>query len=147
MTDAIGQGTFRAGAGVQTDKTAESMVEIRKELREVLTTRKPDEAELEFAKDSIAIALPGNNETSTEIANSYGEILIYGLEDTYWNDFVGDLSALTPADINASAGKLVKPDALTWVVVGDLSKIEKNVRALDFGEVTVLDADGKVVSK
>ena len=36
LTDAIGQGTFRAGAGVQTDKTAESMVEIRKELRDVL---------------------------------------------------------------------------------------------------------------
>ena len=41
LTDAIGPGTYRAGAGVQTDKTAESMVEIRKELRELLTTRKP----------------------------------------------------------------------------------------------------------
>ncbi len=147
MTAAVGQGTFRAGGGVQTDKTAESMVEIRKELREILTTRKPEEAELKFAKDSIAIALPGNNETSDEIANSYGEILTYGLKDDYWNTFVGDLTALTPADVNASASKLVKPDALTWVVVGDLSKIEKPVRALNFGEVTVLDADGKVVSK
>ena len=97
--------------------------------------------------DSIAIALPGNNETSDDIANSYGEILTYGLKDDYWNTFVGDLTALTPADVNASASKLVKPDALTWVVVGDLSKIEKPVRALDFGEVTILDADGKVVSK
>jgi zinc protease len=147
ITDAIGQGTFRAGGPVQTDKTAESMAEIRKELREILTTRKPDEAELKFAKDSIAIALPGNNETSDEIANSYGEILTYGLKDDYWNTFVGDLTALTPADVNASAGKLVKPDALTWIVVGDLSKIEKPVRALNFGEVTILDADGKVVSK
>ena len=69
LTDAIGQGTFRAGGGVQTDKTAESMVEIQKELREVLTTRKPDVKELKFAKDSIAIALPGNNETSDEIAD------------------------------------------------------------------------------
>jgi zinc protease len=147
ITDSIGQGTFRAGGGVQTDKTAESMVEIQKELREVLTTRKPDEAELKFAKDSIAIALPGSNETSTEIAGSYGEILTFGLKDSYWNDFVGDLTALTPADINASAGKLVHPDALTWVVVGDLAKIEKSVRALNLGEVTILDADGKPVSR
>ena len=36
ITDAIGQGMFRAGGGVQTDKTAESMVEIRKELRDIL---------------------------------------------------------------------------------------------------------------
>jgi hypothetical protein len=33
------------------------------------------------------------------------------------------------------------------VVVGDLAKIEKPVRALNFGEVTVIDADGKAVSR
>jgi len=147
MTDAVGQGTYRAGGGVQTDKTAESMVEIRRELRDVVGARKPAANELKFAKDSLAIALPGNNETSSEIADSYGEIITFGLKDSYWNDYVGDLTALTPADVNASAGKLIHPDALTWVVVGDLSKIEKSVRALDFGEVTILDADGKVVAR
>ena len=77
------------------------MAEIRRELREILTTRKPLEAELKFAVDSIAIALPGNNETSTEIAGSYEEILTYGLKDSYWNDIVGDLTSLTLADLNA----------------------------------------------
>ena len=105
ITDAVGQGTFRAGGGVQTDKTAESMVEIRKELRDVIGARKPDDAELKFAKDSIAIALPGNNETSDEIADSYGEILTYGLKDSYWNDFVGDLTALTPAERECVGGQ------------------------------------------
>jgi zinc protease len=147
LTDAIGPGTYRAGAGVQTDKTAESMVEIRKELREVLTTNKPSEKEIQFAKDSIAIALPGNNETSDEIAGSYGEILTFGLKDTYWNDFVGAVTSVTSADINQSAGKLIHPDALTWVVVGDLAKIEEKVRALNFGEVTIIDADGKPVAR
>jgi zinc protease len=147
ITDAVGQGTFRAGGGVQTDKTAESMVEIRKELRDVIGARKPDAAELKFAKDSLAIALPGKNETSDEIADSYGEIVTYGLKDSYWNDYVGDLTALTPAEVNASAGKLIHPDALTWLVVGDLSKIEKPVRALNFGEVTIVDTDGKVVAR
>jgi zinc protease len=147
LTDAVGQGTFRAGAGVQTDKTAESMVEIRKELRDLLTTKKTDDAELKFTKDSIAIALPGNNETSTEIAGSYGEILTFGLKDTYWNDFVGEITALTPARVNAVAGDLIHPESLTWVVVGDLAKIEKPVRALNFGEITVLDTDGKPVGQ
>jgi len=31
------------------------------------------------------------------------------------------------------------------VVVGDLSKIEKPVRALNLGEVSIVDADGKPV--
>ena len=41
----------------------------------------------------------------------------------------------------------LKPEALTWVVVGDLSKIEAGVRALNLGEVQVVDADGKPVAK
>jgi len=40
---------------------------------------------------------------------------------------------------------LVHPDALTWIVVGDLAKIEPAVRKLNFGEVKVLDADGKEI--
>jgi zinc protease len=147
LTDAIGQGVYRAGAGVQTDKTAESMLEIRKELREVLGDRKPSEEELAFAKDSLAIALPGNNETSDEIANSYAEILTYGLKDSYWNDFVGSVNALTTADLSKSAARLIHPESLTWVVVGDLSKIEAKVRALNFGEVTIIDTDGKPVAR
>jgi hypothetical protein len=39
----------------------------------------------------------------------------------------------------------LSPDALTWVIVGDLSKIEKPVRALNLGDVQVLDAEGKVL--
>ena len=147
LTDAIGQGTFRAGAGVQTDKTAESMLEIRKELRDLIGSRKASAAELKFAQDSIAIAMPGNNETSSEIADSYAEILVFGLKDTFWNDYVGTVTALTPADVNAVSARLVHPDSMTWVIVGDLAKIEKPVRALNFGEVTVLDAEGKPVSR
>jgi zinc protease len=147
LTDAIGQGIYRAGGAVQTDKTTESMLEIRKELRDVIGTRKPTEAELKFAQDSIAIALPGENETSDEIANSYAEILTFGLKDSYWNDYVGEVTALTTADVNKSSGRLIHPDALTWVVVGDLAKIEAKVRALGFGDVTVIDTDGKVVAR
>jgi zinc protease len=145
LTDAVGPGTFRAGGGVQTDKTAESMVEIRKELTEVLTSNKPADKEIQFAKDSIVIALPGQNETADEIAGAYGEILTFGLKDSYWNDFVGEVGAVTVDDVNKSAGKLIHPDALTWVVVGDLSKIEAKIRALNFGEVIVIDPDGKPV--
>ena len=49
--------------------------------------------------------------------------------------------------VQAAAKQIVKPDALTWVIVGDLSKIEAGVRALDLGAVQVVDADGKPVAK
>ncbi|MDB5934747.1 MAG: hypothetical protein JWQ01_2091 [Massilia sp.] len=41
-----------------------------------------------------------------------------------------------------AARKFVRPDDLTWLVVGDLGKIEKGVRSLGWGDVVVLDAEG-----
>ena len=55
------------------------------------------------------------------------------------------IEGLSPDVVQSAAGTL-KPEALTWVVVGDLSKIEEGVRALDLGEVQVVDADGKPVA-
>jgi zinc protease len=140
-----GPGPFIVSAPVQTDKTAESMQEIVKELKDVLGARVPDEKEIHFARDSLVLTLPGSNETAGEVASSYAAIITYGLPDTYWNDFVSEVNAITPAQLQSAAKALVRPEALTWVIVGDLEKIEAGVRKLDLGEVKVLDPDGKVL--
>jgi zinc protease len=145
LIDAKGQRVFQAAALVQTDKTADSMREMLKELRDLTGTRQPTEKEIRFAKDSLVRSLPGNNETSSQVATSYADILTYGLPDTYLNDFVGEVEALTPQQLQAAGTELVHPEGLTWVVVGDLATIETNVRALDLGEVKVLDTDGRVL--
>jgi zinc protease len=48
---------------------------------------------------------------------------------------------MRPTRLQKAAATL-KPYALTWVVVRDLKQIEAKVRVLNFGEVTVIDADG-----
>jgi len=145
LIDAKGQRPFVASALVQTDKTAESMQEMLKELRDLAGPRPPSDKEIRFAKDTLVQALPGRNETSLEIAGSYADILTYGLPDDYLNNFVGEVEALSPAQLQAAGAELVHPQALTWIVVGDLSAIEPAVRKLDIGEIRVLDADGRVL--
>ena len=145
LSAAEGQGPFFVRAPVQTDKTAESIQEIVKELKGILGATPPTATEIKFAQDSLTLQLPGSNETSGEVAGSYADIVTYGLKDSYWNDFVGEVQAMTPARLTSAAQKLVRPDALTWVIVGDLSKIEAGVRKLNLGDVKVLDADGNVV--
>jgi zinc protease len=51
---------------------------------------------------------------------------------------------LNVTEVNTAARTLA-PGELTWVIVGDLSKIESSIRALDFGAVSVLDADGNPI--
>ena len=38
--------------------------------------------------------------------------------------------------------RLLHPEQMTWVVVGDSSVIEPSVRALGLGEVQIVDVDG-----
>ena len=145
LSAAEGQGPFIVRAPVQTDKTSESVQEIVKELQGIRGGHPPSAEEIKFAQDSLTLQLPGSNETSGEVAGSYADIVTYHLKDSYWNDFVGEVKSMTPAKLTGAAQKLVHPDALTWVIVGDLAKIEAGVRKLNLGEVKVLDADGNVV--
>jgi hypothetical protein len=56
-----------------------------------------------------------------------------------------EIEGMTPEQVKAAAATL-DPNALTWVVVGDLSKIEQPIRALNLGDVTVVDANGTAVA-
>jgi zinc protease len=58
---------------------------------------------------------------------------------------VDKVEALSPTDLQTAATQLIHPDALTWVIVGDLATIEAPIRKLSIGEVKVLDADGNVL--
>ena len=137
---------FLAYAPVQADKTTEAMREMDKELRAIVGRKPITAQELKLAGDNIVVGLPGDNETASEVASSYLSILQSGLPDSYYNDLVPKIEGLSVADANAALKRYLHPDALTWIVVGDLSKIEAPVRKLaGFGEVQVLDADGKVL--
>ena len=49
--------------------------------------------------------------------------------------------------VNQVVARHIKPEQLTWLVVGDLSKFEQKVRDAGFGEVIVLDTEGNVVKR
>ncbi|NGY05518.1 M16 family metallopeptidase [Solimonas terrae] len=140
------QRPFFAYAPVQTDKTAESMTQIDQELEDALGKKPVTPAELDFARDSVVLSLPGDNETASGLAASYTTVLTYGLPDSYWNDIVPKSEALDVQAVNAAMHKLLHPQALTWIVVGDLAKIEAPVRklapSLGISDISVLDADG-----
>ena len=98
------------------------------------------------AASRLTLALPGAYETAGAVMNTIGSNVLYGRPDDYVFIRKAQIEAITPAEVDAAA-KTISPAAITWVVVGDLSKIEAPIRALQLGEVTILDADGKPVVK
>jgi zinc protease len=139
------QRPFMSFAPVQSDKTSESMAEIRKELLEITRDRPATAEELAMAQDNQTLSLPGSRETSGQIAHSIVQLLQFGLPDDYWDTYVGKVRKLTLQDMKTAAEKLVHPDKLVWVVVGDRSKIESGIKELNFGEVKLIDADGNPI--
>ena len=142
---ARGQRPFLVYAPVQTDKTAESMSEVIRELREVVDGRPATEAEVLQAKAGQTLTLSGRWETLGALGSSVAEIVQYDLDDDYYQRYADEVTALGTDRVARAAGEFVRPDNVVWVVVGDLSQIEDRVRALDLGPVSVIDADGNVV--
>jgi zinc protease len=140
LVDAKGQRPFMAFAPVQTDKTKESMVEMDKELREIIRQRPVSGEELGFAQDNQTLTLPGSRETLNSLVNSMAEITRFGLADDYFQTYSGKVRALKREDLSAAAEQVLRPDHTIWVVVGDRAKIEQGIRDLKFADVQILDA-------
>ncbi|MBL0040196.1 MAG: insulinase family protein [Xanthomonadales bacterium] len=142
---ALGQRPLMTSAGVQSDKTIESIQELQREFVEFAGARPPTAEEIQKIKTSDVRSLPGSFETAAAVLGAITDIVVYGRPDDYVQTLKASIEAQNDKDIAAAAQKYFQPDALTWVVVGDLSKIEAGIRALNLGEVKVLDADGKAI--
>ena len=144
-TNAIGPRVWQVNAGVQIDKTIESIKELDREVREYASGKVPAKPEEITKMQSVEVrGLPGSFETAQSVLATISGIVNYGRPDDYPAQRATRVQALKPTDISAAA-KWIKPDSITWIVVGDLTKIEKSIRDLKLGEVKVIDADGKIL--
>jgi len=140
-----GQRPFIAYAPVQTDKTMESMAEIKRELEEYLGENPATDEELDKVKNNNTLSLPGRWETANAVLRDIAEIVTYDLPDDYWDTYVDNVRNLSLDQIAESADDVIKPHNLVWVVIGDREKIESRISELEFGEIIHLDADGNLL--
>jgi zinc protease len=135
----LSAGAFQAGAGVQTDKTADSLREFFKELKGIAAP--VSEAELAKAKNYVALSFPSEFETITDLTAHLEEMAVYRLPDTYFSQYVANVQAVTAAAVQKAAATYVQPDKFAVVVVGDRKAIEAGVRALNLAPVRTLTVD------
>ena len=132
-------GPFVASAGVQTDKTAESLTEFFKELEAIRAPIPSDE--LEKAKNYLALLLPRNFETTSSVAASLEQQFVYGLPDDYFRTYTARVRSVTASDVGAAAQKYIQPGRFAVVIVGDRKAIEPAVKALNLGPIAIVSAD------
>jgi zinc protease len=143
LLPAEGPSPFIAWAPVQTDKTKESMVEMQKELRNIVGESPVTEEELNSAKKDETLKLPGQWETESHVVDSIARLVRFGWPDDYFITYPDKVLALTQEDVERGAHEAVHPSHLTWVVIGDRSKVEAGLRDLGWGEIHLLNPDGQ----
>jgi predicted Zn-dependent peptidase len=142
LSDAQGQRPMLFYAPVQTDKTAESAAEILKEAKAVIGPKPLTDDEIARIRAQRIRALPGSFETTGAVLGAMTGIVVYDRPDDYVQTLKARIEGVDRKAAEDALAAVIRPDALTWVIVGDLRKIEAPVRALNLGEVHVVDADG-----
>jgi predicted Zn-dependent peptidase len=135
----VSPGPFVSAAGVQTDKTSESLTEFFKELDAILKQVPPEE--LARAKNYVALRYPASFEATADISRRLEDALVYQLPEDYFSTYVQKIQAVTAADVQRVAQKYVQPGRFAVVVVGDQKVIEPKIRALNLGPIKVLTVD------
>ena len=130
-------------APVQTDKTAESLQEIRLELEGIRGARPIEIDELTKVQEYETRRMAGRWESNSEVQGSVMEIVTFGLPDDYFGQYAAELRALGLEDVADAARTTLEPDSFVWVIVGDRERIEGPLG--EVGTIRHIDADGQVI--
>jgi zinc protease len=136
-----GPAPFALQASVHTAATAEAIRDARAELDDIRGSRPPTDAELALAKASLTRGYPRSFETPQQVARSVAQLALYGLPDSYFEEFVPRVNAVTAADVTRVASRYLDPASLATLVVGDHAAVRQSLDGLELGEPTVLSVD------
>jgi zinc protease len=129
-------GPFEISTAVGNDVTALAVREIFTEL-EAFAERGPTPDEVAAARDFAAGVFGLQLETAGQIASRVTQLVIYGLPDSYFDDYRGRLRAVTAGDAAEAAKRHMRPADAQVVVVGDADVVTAPLEALDVGSVEV----------
>jgi zinc protease len=136
-------GLWYAGGGVQTAKTAASVVEFDKELRAIAGGRPISAAEFEGARLKLVRGYAQEFEAFQQVASQIGLLWTWGLPMDELQAQSDRLAEVSLQQAQAVAARFARPEASSLLVVGDRRAIEAGLAELHAGEIVALDAEGR----
>jgi predicted Zn-dependent peptidase len=135
-----GRSPFSLQTSVHTAATADAVRDAHAEIEGLRGARPVTANELALAKASLTRGYPRNFETAAQVARAVGQLALYGLPDTYFQEFMPKVNAVTQDDVTRVAAAYLHPGRLTTLVVGDHAAIRESMSGL-FGEALVLSPE------
>ena len=114
-------------ADVTSEHTVESLLEIEKEIKK-LQAIAPAKEELEGIQNYESGIFVLQNSSPGGIIGQLNFLDLYGLDDSYLNNYVKNIHSVTPEKVTEMAKNYVQYDKMAKVLVGDKEIIQKQVK-------------------
>ena len=136
-------GKFTASSGVRSNTTEES-INIFKDLMTAYCDPIAEE-DLDFTKNVLLKSNARRFETLGALRGMISNIATYGFPFDYIKDQEEIVRNMTVESHNELARKLIRPNEMIYLVVGDGATQLDGLKSLGFGDPILLDGDGNPV--
>ena len=124
------QTPYIIGAGVQADKTGDSIKALQADVKAFLTTNGVTKDEFDSTVSDAIRSLPGNFETSGAVLGAMQQNDLYNRPDDYYASLPQKYRALSVVQLDAAARAAIDPAKFIWIVVGDASKVRTQLDSI-----------------
>jgi len=128
---------------VQTDKTSESILELRKEMDRILGEAPVTGKEFQNARDNLILRYPQSFETQGQLASGLASLWLYDLPMDYHEKMLAALRSLSLEEVRAAGTSIIASGKLVWVVVGDEEALSAGIQEAGLGMPESVRAPGQ----
>jgi predicted Zn-dependent peptidase len=134
-------GSFSAGASVRNAVSDSAVTEILFEMKRLVDEPVADST-LQTVKNIMTGSFARSLERPQTIANFALNIEKYKLPKDFYETYLQKLNAITVADVQAMAKRVIRPSNAFITVVGNKEVADKLTKFASSGKVSMLNADG-----
>ena len=124
------QTPYIVDAPVQSNRTGESIKVLMEQFGGFVGDKGTTAAERERIVRGNIGQLPGQFESSAAVLNALRTNALYGRPDNYWETLAPLYDAMTPGAMDTEYRRVVRPQDMVWVVVGDASVVKPQLEQL-----------------
>lgn len=135
-------GSFTAEASVRNEKTDSAIGQFLYEFNRI-RTESLDPSEVSRMKSFLTGSFARSLESPATIANFALNIVKYNLPADYYQNYLKNLAAVTPQNVQGIANKFVLPANMHIIIVGNAKEITKGLEK--YGEIKYFNVYGQEV--
>jgi zinc protease len=133
-----GAGPFFIGASLQTDRLAEALEDLRREVEALVGDCPPTAAELDDARRALIEGQARQFETPSALVSCYASLFVHGLPPDHHVGFAERLDGVTVNSLAAAAARQIRPEALVAVITADAELVREPLERLGWWELQVV---------